>query len=1263
MRTALLILLLSTAINTSAAVTATIVDEDGKPIAGATAQAFARETRQAAITRVLAGKPDAPPVATAQSAANGSVRLDVGKNPVVMLLVTAQGRAAVVDAADGDDIGPVILPPSSTSKGKVTAGGKPVAGALVAFGNRILGRTNAEGIYEVPESALSSRVLIVHPDYAISETPLAQTFDRELSAGVAIRGRVLGADGKPVAHAALSVEGNQLGESGDDGSFAIAHAPADWTTIVARTATLAGMAKRSAAPSIDVRLRPAALVSGVVRDMKSQTGVAGMRLTLTAQHDMQQAITDAKGAFSFPAMTAGGYEMLSTHPAFYFERARTTLELAEGRKETRTLGAVAFGRVRGSVIDDERKPVAAAVVTSIAPFSEGPRNTATTAAGEFTVRMPEAQRSMLHVTRSGYAGAQAPVSVAAGETKSGVTITLHRGFPLHVQVEDADRTPLRGVAVNFMRWNDETGNDTMPAIGCNRPRCNMTDASGAVDLRLAEGRYDIFVAGETIVSKRQQGETITARSSPLTINVERGAEVSGRVVYGDGSPAPNVTVRSMSLRNYAPGATTDASGAFTIRNARRGHDTLMAEGPNRTTIVQKEVDIPAAGVVLTLPKSGQISGRVTDAATKQPITTFTVTAVRRGMGSMPMMSMQTPQTPVQSEDGTFTVDSPSGAVEVQVTAPGYARGTATGIDVEDGKTVSGVEVHLERGAKVSGKVTSNGAPVSGVTVSLGRSGMPMMPSFMFGRQAGDAATDANGDYTLDSVPPGDQTVVFGKNGYVSLRKNIEAAGGKEARLDVELSRGSAFSGRVVDEAGRPVADADVRAQSGGANVRTDAEGAFRLEGIADARTTLLARKQGYVEARLDNADASAAVTLTLRRGGTITGRVVGLAPDEFAMTTVMAAGPGEYVRGRVEPDGRFTLQGVSDGRVSVSAAYSSQPPRQSASKMVDVVDGSAPPVELDFGGFTVRGHVTRGGKPVDSGNIVFQPMDRTKQSPASVQVRGPAGEYVAAGLTAGEYKVVVYVGPTPGSSEQLTVTGDMTHDINVRGGVVRGRVVDAGTGAPVSGVSIAVDPMMRAAVTDSDGRFVVDVGEDTVYHLHTQKERYAPASQDVTVAGGVAPDVELRIAPAEGTLVSVVDAASRQGVDASVFVTDVVTHRMVFSGMALAGEDGMVRVYAAPGTYEVGANARGYAPTRVTVPLPGAEVRLELRRGGTVVVQSRSNAAIKGMLVPEIATGRRIPVMQQTTPNVPAGSYTLEVGSSKYPVIVVEGQTVTVAVE
>lgn len=1272
----LLLLLLFSAAEAGAAITATVIDDDGKPIAGATVQAFARETRQAAVARVLAGKPDAPPVASAQSGADGAVRLDVARTPVVMLLVTAPGRSMVMEAADGDDLGTLLLPASSTYKGRVTAGGKPVAGALIALGNRILGRTGADGTYEVPESALAARLLIVHPDFAPSDTSAdwrggAPSLDRQLTAGVPLRGVVLGADGKPAAHAELSIGGHALAESGEDGSFTIARAPADWKTIVARTATQAGVAKRSAAASYEIRLRPAALLNGTVRDPK-QAGVAGMRITLASDVDSQQAVTDAKGNFSLPALPAGRYEVSMTHPAFYYQAGTPPLQLSEGRRETRALAVEPYARVRGTVVNDERKPVAAAVVTSMTMVQDAPRFAATNAAGEFTIRMAETNApSMLTASRKGYASASARVAVTAGETKSGVTLTLRRGIPVRVVVIDTDRVPVANVAVLFARWNDESGTDTSMALPCDRPRCNLTGEDGALDVRLAEGKYDIMANGEGVVAKRQIGETITARSSPLTITMERGVEISGRVVYSDGTGVPGVFVRIINQRSFAGGsARTDDGGAFVIRSSPRGRQTLAVETMNRTTSMQKEVDAPASGVVLTLPKPGQISGRVSDAGTKAPVKTFSVSAVRRGGGGPP-----TPPTPVQSEDGSFTIDAPTGAVDVQVTAPGYARGTATGIDVEEGKTVSGVEVHLERGARVVGKVTANGAAVSGVAVTVGRNtGTPMFMMGPMDRQ-GSVTSDANGEYALDSVAAGDQVIVFTKSGYVQTRKSVEVAAGKESRLDVELSRGFAVSGRVVDEMGTAVGQAQVRAMTAGSTgvmpSTSDAEGMFRVEGLPEPRVTLIAHKVGYLEARVENADTASSVTLTLHRGGTITGRILGVRAEDLPLVRVSgyAAGGGGGVQGRVESDGRFVLQGVPEGRISVSAIQQTSPMRQSASKIVDVVNGSAPSVDIDFGGFTVRGHVRRGGRPVENASVVFQPTDSTKQSPAYAQTRNAAGEYVAAGLSGGEYRVVVSLpGGGSASSEQLTVSGDLVHDIEIRSGTIRGRVVDARSGAPVSDALVAADGGSRPVTSDSEGKFVIDVGNDGNYRVRTQKDRYAPATEDVVVAGGAAPDVELRITPVDATVIRVVDAYDGHGVDATVTVLDS-ARRTVFTGQSVAGEEGAVRLYVAPGAYTVDANSRGLASARANITVPTAgDVQIALTRGGTVIAESRSGASVRGRLVPSDPSRRTIAIFNMA-PNVPAGDYTLEVlgndgkPTARYPVTVVEGQTVAVPVE
>src|SRR5437868_3083127 len=96
--------LLAAATAAHASITATILDENGKPLPGARARAFAREDTTAAKHRLLSNDPEAKPVATATSADDGTLSVDVKGTPVVRLVVDAPGRAVqIADVADGDD--------------------------------------------------------------------------------------------------------------------------------------------------------------------------------------------------------------------------------------------------------------------------------------------------------------------------------------------------------------------------------------------------------------------------------------------------------------------------------------------------------------------------------------------------------------------------------------------------------------------------------------------------------------------------------------------------------------------------------------------------------------------------------------------------------------------------------------------------------------------------------------------------------------------------------------------------------------------------------------------------------------------------------------------------------------------------------------------------------------------------------------------------------------------------------------------------------
>src|SRR5438067_5805145 len=254
MRKLAILLAFTASTNLYAAITGTVVDADAKPIAGATIRAFAAENSSVQRTRILAGKLDREPVAVAQSAENGTFSLDVKGAVAIDVVIDAPSRAhSTIATVDGDDLGAIVLAPIGSRNLRVTSAGKPVANAIVVSGIDV-SRTNAAG--EVPAPG-STTAYVVHPDYAISRVSGISGLDVKLVRGDAVRGRVVNAAG-PIAHAIVSINGWPLAESGDDGTFVIAHAPDKWQAISAVRGTDAGTTPRPKTGSVEIRIAPAA---------------------------------------------------------------------------------------------------------------------------------------------------------------------------------------------------------------------------------------------------------------------------------------------------------------------------------------------------------------------------------------------------------------------------------------------------------------------------------------------------------------------------------------------------------------------------------------------------------------------------------------------------------------------------------------------------------------------------------------------------------------------------------------------------------------------------------------------------------------------------------------------------------------------------------------------------------------------------------------------------------------------------------------------
>ncbi|MGH9420521.1 MAG: carboxypeptidase-like regulatory domain-containing protein, partial [Thermoanaerobaculia bacterium] len=291
--------------------------------------------------------------------------------------------------------------------------------------------------------------------------------------------------------------------------------------------------------------------------------------------------------------------------------------------------------------------------------------------------------------------------------------------------------------------------------------------------------------------------------------------------------------------------------------------------------------------------------------------------------------------------------------------------------------------------------------------------------------------------------------------------------------------------------------------------------------------------------------------------------------------------------------------------------------------------------------------------------------------------------YVLSGLSAGDYNVRIN---SPGLAfmTTYTVVASATFDVDIKGALLRGHVVDASTGAGVANARINLSsrlPSFGSAISDSDGRFTVDALADATYNMQVSSDQYAASAQQVVVTNGSVPDVEVRLEQAPAVIIHIVDSVSGAPVDGNVaimggsgsqvpgVVGGLVGSNPGPNGQAVRMETGVFKAWLKNGTYNASAYARGYLSKRMTFTTPPGDVTIPIARGGSLQIRARSVQMVR-LDNPGGGTQRVLGQLQvgMNGPydSLPPGSYLLStVGTDRavirsVPVAIVAGETVNV---
>lgn len=446
------------------------------------------------------------------------------------------------------------------------------------------------------------------------------------------------------------------------------------------------------------------------------------------------------------------------------------------------------------------------------------------------------------------------------------------------------------------------------------------------------------------------------------------ARIVGRVLDGDGNGVADALVWS-----HLSEARTGADGRYVLPMDSTYPAPVfraLAEGYccERFAVGALEPGEVRGPDVVLRPELA-VEGRVVDSS-GQPLAGATVTTY-----PFDRMKVET------SADGRFRLgglDPGTGGQRVYAKKEGLV-GPSHRVTAESlaGLGEEGLEFILGPGGSVAGRVvTDRGKPVRGAVVCC--NGYPSSDG------PGTTRTDADGTFQLTNLRP-DANQLWARHprwaaGTISFR--FPSAEAELSDLEIVLTEGFGLTGRVLDEAGDPIAGAEVRPSPMGRgmyvgdSVRSDPEGLFTLKGIRSERFVVQVFAEGF-DTDEEIVEAGTDVVLRPKRAGGLAGLVLdgatGKPLDHFVVRFVRAQlGPGEEAM--TSYGAEWSRPGVSfagtDGAwdsgqatLSVGAVTGLEvtSPGYAATLVEHAVVALDPkPANLRiemFGGATLRGHV------------------------------------------------------------------------------------------------------------------------------------------------------------------------------------------------------------------------------------------------------------------------------------------------------------------